>query len=157
LLTQVVEQAEAELQQGLLALQKAEFLYERSVWPEPEYTFKHALTQEVAYAALPWERRRELHECTAQALEILFADQVEQYYSALAHHYSRSSNALKTIDYLQRAGAQARQQFAYTEAIGHWTKALALLETLPDTPRACPPGAVSVASPGSCPGHHQGL
>lgn len=134
LLTQVVAQPEADLHHGLFALQKAEFLYERPAWPELEYTFKHALTQEAAYAALPWERRREVHERTAQALEAFFPDLLEKHYSALAHHYSRSGNTLKALDYLQRAGDQAMQQSAYTEAISHWMTALTLLDTLPDTP-----------------------
>jgi predicted ATPase/DNA-binding winged helix-turn-helix (wHTH) protein len=133
LLAQVVAQPEADLHQGLFALQKAEFLYERPAWPELEYTFKHALTQEAAYAALPWERRREVHERTAQALETLFSEQLEKHYSALAHHYSRSGNTLKALASLQRAGDQAMQQSAYRVAISHWTTALALLDTLPDT------------------------
>ena len=134
LLTRVVAQPEEELRQWLFTLQKAEFLYERPALPEPEYTFKHALTQEAAYAALSRERRREVHERTAQALEALFADRLEKHYSALAHHYSRSGNTIKSFDYLRRAGHQAMQQSAYTEAISHWTTALALLDNLPDTP-----------------------
>jgi predicted ATPase/DNA-binding winged helix-turn-helix (wHTH) protein len=134
LLTQVVARPEVELRQWLFTLQKAEFLYERPTVPESEYTFKHALTQEVAYDALSWERRREVHERTAQALEALFPDRLEKHYSTLAHHYSRSGNTTKALDYLRRAGHQAMQQSAYTEAISHWTTALTLLNTLPDTP-----------------------
>jgi predicted ATPase/class 3 adenylate cyclase len=133
LLTRVVEQPEDEVQQLLAHLRGAEFIYEQPAFPEPEYTFKHTLTQEVAYNALLLERRRGLHERTGQAIEALFPSRLAEHYGTLAHHYSRSGNAWKAVEYLQLAGQQARQQSAYAEAIGHITTALELLETLPDT------------------------
>jgi predicted ATPase/class 3 adenylate cyclase len=133
LLTRVVEQPEDEVQRLLAHLRAAEFIYEQPAFPEPEYTFKHALTQEVAYNALLLERRRGLHERTGQAIEALFPYRLEAYYNELAHHYSRSGNAGKAVEYLQRAGQQAAQRSAYAEAISHLTTALELLETLPDT------------------------
>jgi predicted ATPase len=99
-----------------------------------EYTFKHALTQEVAYNSLLQERRKVLHERTAQAIETLFHSRLEDYYSDLAHHYSRSNHTEKAVEYLHLAGQQAVQRSAYTEAISHLTAALELLQTLPDTP-----------------------
>ncbi len=131
LLTQVVGQPEAEVQGGLAHLQQGEFIYEQPAFPEPEYTFKHALTQDVAYNSLLLERRRELHERTAQAIETLFQDRLEERYHELAHHYSRSGNTAKAVEYLQRAGQQALQRSAYAEAIQHLTAALDLLKTLP--------------------------
>ncbi|HLB75895.1 MAG TPA: hypothetical protein VJO72_02565, partial [Candidatus Dormibacteraeota bacterium] len=131
LLTQVVGQPEAEVQGGLAHLQQGEFIYEQPAFPEPEYTFKHALTQDVAYNSLLLERRRELHERTAQAIETLFQDRLEERYHELAHHYSRSGNTAKAVEYLQRAGQQALQRSAYAEAIHHLTAALDLLKTLP--------------------------
>jgi len=87
----------------------------------------------VAYNSLLLERRRELHERTAQAIEALLHDQLEEHYSELAHHYSRSGNTAKAVDYLQRAGQQAVQRSAHAEAIDHLTTALELLKPLPDT------------------------
>jgi class 3 adenylate cyclase/tetratricopeptide (TPR) repeat protein len=135
LLTQVVCQPEAEVQGGLAHLQQGEFIYEQPAFPEPEYTFKHALTQEVAYQSLLLERRRELHERTAQAIEVLSHGRLEERYNELAHHYSRSSNAEKAVVYLQAAGEQASQRSALGDAIAHLTTALARLNTLPDTPQ----------------------
>jgi predicted ATPase len=135
LLTQVIGQPEAEIQGGLAHLQQGEFIYEQPAFPEPEYTFKHALTQEVAYQSLLLERRRELHERTAQAIEGLYRDRLEERYSELAYHYSRSGNAEKAVIYLRAAGQQASQRSALGEAIGHLTAAFALLNTLPDTPQ----------------------
>jgi class 3 adenylate cyclase/predicted ATPase len=133
LLTRVVEQPEDELQRLLAHLRAAEFIYEQPTFPEPEYTFKHALTQEVAYNALLLERRRGLHERTGQAIEALFPSQLAEHYGALAHHYRRSGNVGKAVEYLQRAGQQAVQRSAHAEAISHVTTALDLLRTLPDT------------------------
>jgi AAA ATPase domain/Bacterial regulatory protein, Fis family len=140
LLTRIVEQPEAELRLLLAHLQAAEFLYECPAFPEPEYTFKHALTQEMAYSTLPRARRWAVHEHTAQAIEGLFSHRLEEHYSELAHHYSHSRNIPQAVDYLQRAGRQAVQQSAPVEAISHLTQGLELLTSLPDTPRAHPAG-----------------
>jgi predicted ATPase/class 3 adenylate cyclase len=133
LLTQVVNKPEEELQPLLSHLQAAEFIYEHPAFPEPEYTFKHALTQEIAYNSLLIERRKILHEQTGHAIESLFHSRLEDHYGALAHHYSRSGNVRKAIEYLQRVGEQAVQRSASTEAINHFTAALELLKTLPDS------------------------
>ncbi|HEV8712103.1 MAG TPA: AAA family ATPase [Candidatus Binatia bacterium] len=92
LVRQVVPQSEDELYSLLSALQSKEFLYEQPAFPEVEYTFKHALTQEVAYGSLLIERRKVLHERTGQGIEALLHDRLDQYYSELAYHYSRSGN-----------------------------------------------------------------
>ena len=133
LLTQVTDQPDEDLQRLLAHLQAEEFIYEQPAFPEPDYTFKHALTQEVAYNSVLLERRRVLHERAAQAIEGLFAERLPEHYNALAHHYSRSGNTAKAIDYLHRAGHQAVERSAYAEAVSHLTTALDLLTTLPET------------------------
>jgi predicted ATPase/class 3 adenylate cyclase len=133
LLTQVTDQPDEELLRLLAHLQAEEFIYEHPAFPEPYYTFKHALTQEVAYNAVLLERRRVLHERAAQAIEGFFAERLPEHYHALAHHYSRSGNTTKAIDYLHRAGQQAVERSAYAEAISYLTAALDLLTTLPET------------------------
>ena len=75
-----------------------------------------------------------MHERTAQAIEALYSTKLEDHYSDLAHHYSRSGNTQKAIEYLHLAGQQAVQRSANAEAITHLTTALELLKTLPDTP-----------------------
>src|SRR5213594_3401422 len=134
LIHHVVSQPEEELYRLLSSLQRKEFLYEQPAFPEVEYRFKHALTQEVAYGTVLQDRRKALHERTAQAIEALHHSRLEDHYGDLAHHYSRSGNTEKAIKYLQRAGQQAAQRSANTEAISHLTTALELLKTLPDTP-----------------------
>jgi predicted ATPase len=134
LLKQVIAKPEEELHSLLSHLQAAEFIYEQPAFPEVEYTFKHALTQEVAYGSLLIERRKSLHERTAQATEALYHSRLEDHYGELAHHYSRSGNTQKAVEYLGLAGQQATQRSANAEAISHLTTALELLKTLPDTP-----------------------
>ena len=134
LLSSVVARPEAELYRVLSHLQGAEFIYEQPAFPEVEYIFKHALTQEVAYNSLLVERRKALHERTAQAIEVMFHSRLEDHYSNLAHHYSRSMNTEKAVTYLYLAGQQAVQRSANAEAINSLSAALEFLKTLPDTP-----------------------
>ena len=72
LIRQVITQSEDELYRLLSSLQHKEFLNEQPAFPEVEYIFKHALTQEVAYNSVLQERRKVLHERTAQAIERLY-------------------------------------------------------------------------------------
>jgi len=133
LLRQVTGQTDEALQQLLARLQTEEFIYEQPAFPESAYIFKHALTQEVAYNAVLLERRRVLHERAAQAIEGLYAGRLVEHYHALAHHYSRSGNTPKAVDYLHRAGQQEVERSAYAEAVSHLTTAIDLLASLPDT------------------------
>ncbi|QYY34285.1 AAA family ATPase (plasmid) [Cupriavidus pinatubonensis] len=131
LLARVVDQPADTTKSLLTKLQDGEFIYEQPAFPEVEYSFKHALTQEVAYGTLLSERRRALHERTAEAIEALYGAQLEEHCSELAHHFSRSGNAKKAVEYLHCAGRQSMQRFANVEAVAHLTTALDLLKTLP--------------------------
>jgi tetratricopeptide (TPR) repeat protein len=128
----VTGKSEDELEPMLSELQLAEFVHEQPAFPDTEYTFKHALTQEVAYSSVLVERRRLLHERAAQAIEELFADRLEDHVNHLAHHFDRAGNIPKAMEYLSRSGARAAQQMAHAEAIGNFTRALELLRELPD-------------------------
>jgi predicted ATPase len=89
LLQAIAELPEAALHGGLTHLQAAEFLYETRLFPEHEYTFKHALTHEVAYGSLLQERRRALHARIVEALEVLAGERVAEQVERLAHHALR--------------------------------------------------------------------
>jgi predicted ATPase len=133
LLRHVLPQPEDELYRLLASLQRKEFLYEQLVFPEVEYIFKHALTQEVAYGTVLHEQRKAIHERTAQAIEALYRANLDEHYSELAHHYTRSGKTEKAVEYLHLAGQQAVQRSANAEALTYLTTALDLLNTLPDT------------------------
>src|SRR5437899_6287701 len=116
----------------LSALQLAEFIYEQPAMGDVEYTFKHALTLEVGYNSVLVERRRLVHERAAQAIEVLFSDRLEDHLSELTHHYDRSGNVRKAVEYLGRAGRLAAQRTAHSEAVGYLKRALELFKYLPD-------------------------
>lgn len=133
LIQEVVQEPEEVLRHLLSSLQSAGFIYERPAFPEVEYSFKHALTQEVAGHSLLTERRSMLHERTAKAIETLFPSRLKDYCSELAHHYSLSANIPKAVEYLHCTGQQALQRSATLEAIQHLSSAMNLLKRLPDT------------------------
>ncbi len=133
LVKEVIARPDQELYRLLASLQHKEFLYEQPAFPEVEYLFKHALTQEVSYGTVLQEQRKALHERTGQALEAVYATTLDEHYGDLAHHYTRSGNTEKAIEYLHKAGQQAAQRSANVEAIAHLTTALELLQPLLDT------------------------
>ena len=132
LLGKVVSRTEAQLERMLRDLQAGEFIYEQPATGDIEYVFKHALTQEVAYASLLVERRKLLHGRAAVTMESLYANRLDDHLSELAHHYSCSANARKAVHFLGRAGRQAQERSAYPEALVFLTKGLELLEQLPN-------------------------
>jgi predicted ATPase len=133
LLQAIADLSEDALRQGLTALQAAEFLYETHLFPDLEYTFKHALTHEVAYGSLLQKRQRELHRRIAEAIENVYAARLAEQLERLAHHYTEAGLAEPAITYWQQAGQRASERSANLEAIAHLTKALELLEALPHT------------------------
>ena len=122
-----------ELKSYLLNLQGLEFIYEKRLFPELEYIFKHALIQEVAYNSLLLKRRRELHEQIGKAIEQIYADKLEGFYGMLGYHYSKSENQKKAHYYLVQAGDAAARLYAYADARVHYAQALEALHRLPDT------------------------
>jgi class 3 adenylate cyclase/tetratricopeptide (TPR) repeat protein len=131
LLQAVAEAPEEALRRSLGTLQNAEFLYESRLFPDLEYTFRHALTQEVAYTSLLAARRQALHEAAGRTLETLYADRLDQAYDRLAYHYSRTDNAQKAVEYLTRFAEKAASMYAHGEAVTALQEALAHAERLP--------------------------
>ena len=151
LLTQVAQQDEDTLVPLLSHLQTAEFIYEQPAFPEVEYTFKHALTQDVAYNSLLSERRQDVHARTAQAIASLFHEQLnDRRLRELAYHSAQSGNTEKAVEYSQRAGEMALKSSAYTEAIRDFNHALDLLPALPHTPDRPQQELTLLISLGSC-------
>jgi class 3 adenylate cyclase/tetratricopeptide (TPR) repeat protein len=127
---EVTKKPNDQLNRLLNDLQLAEFIYEQPAAGDTAYIFKHALTHDVAYKSLLVEQRKRLHERIGQATERLFADHLDDYLKDLAHHYRRSNNSVKAIEYLQRAGEQAALRAFHEEAIEQLHSALELLEKL---------------------------
>jgi tetratricopeptide (TPR) repeat protein len=121
------------LYRSLAHLQTAEFLYETQLFPERVYTFKHALTYEVAYGGLLQERRRTLHTQIMNAIETLYADRVAEQVDQLAHHALRGEVWEKAFSYCRQAGAKAALRSAHRGAVAYWEQALVALQHLPAT------------------------
>jgi class 3 adenylate cyclase/tetratricopeptide (TPR) repeat protein len=132
LLATIAELSEAELHRGLLHLQAGEFLYERSLFPELVYTFKHALTHEVAYGSLLHERRQALHARIVEALEALYPDRLAEHVERLAHHAFRGEVWDKALAYARQAGTKAFARSANHEAVTCFEQALQALTHLPE-------------------------
>ena len=133
LLQAIAELPEVALHGGLAHLQAAEFLYETRLFPDHEYTFKHALTHEVAYSSMLQERRRVLHARIVEALEALAGDRVAEQVERLAQHALRGEVWAKALVYCRQAGEKAMARSAYREAIVYFEQALSALSHLPET------------------------
>jgi len=134
LVREVTGEPEEELHGLLLHLQTGEFICEEPAFPEPEYMFKHALTQDVAYGSVLVERRKMLHERAAWAMENLYRDSLDEHYGDLARHYSRTDSTATAVKFLHLAGLQAAERSAYDEAIGRLGTGLDLIQKLPEGP-----------------------
>jgi class 3 adenylate cyclase/tetratricopeptide (TPR) repeat protein len=133
LLLAIADTPEFEVGTELTRLQAGEFLYETRLFPDLEYTFKHALTHEVAYQGLLHERRRALHARVTEAIEQLSTERIAQQAERLAHHALRGELWEKAVGYLHQAGLRAMARAANREAISHLEQALAALCRLPES------------------------
>jgi tetratricopeptide (TPR) repeat protein len=133
LLQALAEFPQDTLRSGLTHLQAAEFIYETSLFPELEYTFKHALTHEVAYGGLLHERRRVLHARIVEAIEQRSADRLAEQVEQLAHHALRGEVWEKVLLYCRQAGTKATARSANREAVVYFEQALGALSHLPDS------------------------
>jgi predicted ATPase len=122
------------IEHNLAHLQGSEFLHEIQRDRERVYTFKHALTQDVAYESLLHRSRQQYHQQVARVLEAQFPDTAETQPELLAHHYTKAGLTEQAIDYWHKAGQQASRRSAHAEAVEHLNTGLALLKTLPDIP-----------------------
>jgi class 3 adenylate cyclase/tetratricopeptide (TPR) repeat protein len=132
LLQAIAELSEETLHRSLTHLQAAEFLYETRLFPEHAYTFKHALTHEVAYRSPLQERRRALHTQIVAALETLAGERLADQVERLADHAVRGEVWDKALLYCRQAGAKAMERSACREAVGCYEQALVALEHLPE-------------------------
>jgi class 3 adenylate cyclase/tetratricopeptide (TPR) repeat protein len=132
LLEAIAGQPEDELRQSLARLQAAEFVYETRLFPELEYTFKHALTLEVSYQSVLRERRRALHEQVLRALERQWAGREQEKIELLAYHAERAELWDRAARYLYQAGERAYAQARYQAGASAYQAAVQALDRLGD-------------------------
>jgi predicted ATPase len=133
LLLAIADAPEHEVHTELTRLQTAEFLYEVRLFPDLEYTFKHALTHDVAYQGLLQDRRRALHARITEAIERLAAGRIAEQSDRLAHHALHGELWEKAVAYLRQAGLRAMARGANREAVSYLEQALITLRSLPET------------------------
>jgi len=133
LLQEIAGLPEAQLRERLAALQEAEFLYETNLFPDTEYTFKHALTHDVAYNGILQERRKMLHVRILESMGELYADRIVEQLEQLAHHALRGEVWDKALSYLRQAGEKALSRSANRTAIATFEQALAAARRLQET------------------------
>ncbi len=132
LLRATAELPDEELQSGLARLQAAELLFPARLFPEPEYTFKHALTHEVAYGSLLQDRRKALHARIVEAIERLYLDRLDEHVERLAHHALRAERWEQAARYCRQAGRRALMRSVTHEAVAWFEPGLVALRRLPE-------------------------
>jgi class 3 adenylate cyclase len=132
LLAAVAPRHEDETRGALDRLVEAGLLFRRGVPPEAQYQFKHALVQDIAYGTLLRGARQALHGRIAASIEKLTPDRVEREPEMLAHHLAEAGQSPRAALFWRKAGEKAVRRAGNREAIGHFRRALVLLETQPD-------------------------
>jgi class 3 adenylate cyclase/tetratricopeptide (TPR) repeat protein len=117
-----------DLKAHLLNLQGLEFIYEKNLFPELEYIFKHALTQEVAYNSLLQNRRKEIHESIGKAIEQIYSERLEEFYEMLAYHFDQGQVWDKAVEYQVKAGTKARYGYLLQTALDNFNRAKEIIE-----------------------------
>jgi tetratricopeptide (TPR) repeat protein len=119
---------EQELLSHFSIIKDSELLYERGIYPQSHYIFKHALTREVVYDSMLAKRKKKLHEEIGNAIEELYKDSLSEYYEVLAEHYFLSESYLKSAEYSRFASRKAEKTASLNDAITHAKKRITSLE-----------------------------
>jgi tetratricopeptide (TPR) repeat protein len=131
LIKQVASLSQEELLSHLSVLKDAELLYERGIYPESTYIFKHALTREVVYESILTKRKKKLHKEIGRAIEDLYKNNMIEHYEVLAEHYITSEDFEKGAEYSRLAGKKAEKTASFVDALTCGEKRIACLEKLP--------------------------
>jgi class 3 adenylate cyclase/tetratricopeptide (TPR) repeat protein len=133
LIKRIMGLPEQELLSNLSVLKDSELLYERGIYPQSNYIFKHTLTREVVYDSILAKRKKKLHEEIGNAIEELCRDNLSEHYEVLAEHYFLSENYLKGAEYSRLASRKAEKTASLNDAIVFAKKRIASIEKLPQT------------------------
>jgi len=117
---------------SLNGLERLDFIRTRTLQPNLEYIFKHAMTQEVVYNGLLKKERQNIHEKIGRVMENLFKDRLPEYFETLAYHYKQGQSALKATDYLIKAGDKSFKRHALIESHSYFKEAYDMLSNKPD-------------------------
>jgi predicted ATPase len=133
LINRVTGLSEKELLSHLSVLKDSELLYERGIYPQSNYIFKHALTREVVYDSILAKRKKKLHEEIGNAIEEFYKHTLSEHYEVLTEHYFLSENYPKSVEYSKLASRKAEKAASLNDAIAYTKKRAISLERLPQT------------------------
>lgn len=122
---------ERDINQYLMEFEDKDLVYPEHTFPELEYAFKHALTQEATYQSILEGKRKEFHLQVAQGIERLYRERLEEFYEELAEHYSKSDNE-KALEYLIKAGDKSKLLYANQQAIDYYNGAINIVNQFPE-------------------------
>jgi class 3 adenylate cyclase/tetratricopeptide (TPR) repeat protein len=131
ILTRITE-VKGLVDQSLSNLERLDLIRARSLQPEIEYVFKHALTQEVVYEGLLKKERREIHERIGTVIETIFQDRLSEFYEILAFHFKRAKIKSKAVDYLIKSGEKSLKRYAVDESHQYYNEAFQILSEKPN-------------------------
>ena len=129
----VVEVPEKELLSCLSVLKDAELIYERGIYPQSSYIFKHALTQEVVYDSILGKRKKKLHEKIGKVIEELYKENIDEHYQILSDHFIKAENFEKGDKYCKLMCRKAEKTASFIDAIAYSEKRVACLDRLSQT------------------------
>ncbi len=132
LIKRVKELPEQELLSHLSVLKDSELLYERGIYPETAYIFKHALTRDVVYESILTRKKKNLHEKIGNAVEELYADRIEEQYELLAHHYGLAESWEKAVHFGRLAAEKAHKLIQFQQAVTLYEQTTEWLLKLPE-------------------------
>lgn len=131
-LLKLVMQNDQNLDDNIRQLEEKAFIYKDHDFPEIEYKFRHIIIQETLYNNLLLRDRLSIHQQIGEAIELIYHDELEEFYEELAWHYSRSRQTIKAVEYLINAGKKAKRMYANQVAIDYFRKALSFIQTQPE-------------------------
>jgi len=129
---QAAKEFKEHIDQDLNELERLDLIRMKSVLPDVEYIFKHALTQEIVYQGLLKKEREEIHQRIGNAIEKIFPNRLPEFYESLAFHFKQSPSILKAFDYLEKSGEKCIGRYALEEAHHYFREALELLKNKPN-------------------------
>jgi class 3 adenylate cyclase/tetratricopeptide (TPR) repeat protein len=134
LVSRVLELSPSQVAGHLRELHGLDFVFPSAEEPEPMYSFKHALTQDVVYGGVLERRRRTYHTAAALGLEDLFSRSLDDVVELVAYHFGRGQVWAKAAAYLRWSAVKAQARSAHREALASLEDALQALRHLPETP-----------------------
>jgi len=133
LIKKVMDQVENDLLSNLSVLKDSELIYERGIYPDATYIFRHAIAREVVYDSILSTRKKSIHNTTGNAIEKLYPDKIEEYFEILVEHFLASENYQKGADYSNLASKKAEKSALFVNAITYDKKRISCLESLTQT------------------------